>query len=504
MTQNLYALLRSRFPPERDALFVTIPKGRSIPYSSIDQITARFAGALRNLGVTRGERLLISVDKSPEAILVYLAALRLGAIFVPLNPAYTAREFKYFLHDAQPRTVILRPNYDSEKQQISEEAGVKTTSLDAFNNGSFIESANATSPYYEIEAVDSNLPAAILYTSGTTGLSKGAILTHSNLISNGLTLHRIWGFKPGDVLLHALPVFHVHGLFVAIHCAMLNASKMLFLQKFEVNTVVKHLPKATVMMGVPTFYARLLEHPSFDESLCANMRLFISGSAPLLPQTWETFKQKTKHKILERYGMSEAGMIASNPLEGDRVPGTVGFGLPGTAVRISNHDGTRTGLGEIGVLETKGPNVFSGYWNRPDLTTTEFRPDGFFITGDMAKMSVNGRITIVGRSRDLVISGGLNVYPKEIEDCLNQLPDISESAVIGIPHADFGEALLAFIVCKSEARAGEQAIISALRMELAGFKIPRRIIRLDRLPKNIMGKVQKNILRENYLGTFEN
>ena len=502
MTQNLYTLLRSRFPQEADALFITTPEGRSISYSAIDQITAKFAGGLRNLGVTRGERLLISVDKSPEAILVYLAALRLGAISVPLNPAYTAREFKYFLHDAQPRMVILRPNRDSEKQRITEEAGVKTTTLDAFNKGSFVELANTTAPCYHIEEIDNDQPAAILYTSGTTGLSKGAILSHANLISNGLTLHRIWGFKPGDVLLHALPVFHVHGLFVAIHCAMLNGSTMLFLKKFEVNIVVKHMRKATVMMGVPTFYARLLEHPLFDESLCTNIRLFISGSAPLLPQTWESFKQKTKHEILERYGMTEAGMIASNPLEGDRVPGTVGFALPGTRVRISNHDGTCTDLGEIGVLETKGPNVFSGYWNRPDLIMTEFRPDGFFITGDMAKMSANGRITIVGRTRDLVISGGLNVYPKEIEDCLNQLPNISESAVIGIPHTDFGEALVAFIVCELDERSSEQAIISALRMELAGFKIPRRIIFLDSLPKNIMGKVQKNILRETHLDTF--
>jgi len=505
LNQNLFSTLRDRFPELQDALFIETPDGRSLLYSHIDDLTARLAGALRSLGLTHGERLVMSVDKSPEAILLYLAVLRLGAILVPINPAYTAREFTYFLNDAQPRVVILRPHDDSEKKGAVETVGAKVATLDTSNGGSLSELTRTTDPLYPIEQLSKDTAAAIIYTSGTTGHPKGAVLTHGNLATNGLALQRLWGFRSEDVLLHALPVFHVHGLFVAVHCVMLSGSSMLYLSKFEVGLVAKHIPKATVMMGVPTFYNRLLEHKSFNEFSCANIRLFISGSAPLLPQTWTAFNKKTKHEILERYGMTEAGMITTNPLKGDRVPGTVGFQLPGVTVRISDRHGAPISYGNIGILEIKGPNVFPGYWRKPDLTATAFRADGFFISGDLAMMSENGRITIVGRDRDLVISGGINVYPKEIEDCLNRLTGVQESAVIGVPHSDFGEALIALVVYKvNEKTPREQTIITELKRDLAAFKIPRQIIILDALPKNIMGKVQKNILRETYSGTLKN
>ena len=443
------------------------------------------------------------IDKSPEAILLYLAVLRLGAILVPVNTAYTAREFRYFLNDAKPKVVILRPHLDPEQHQAAQDAGAQTATLDTCNGGSLPELAAVTHPLDTIEPVNNNDIAAILYTSGTTGQPKGAMLTHGNLASNGLALHRIWGFRPGDVLLHPLPVFHVHGLFVAVHCAMLNGSSMLYLPKFDAALVTNHLSQATVMMGVPTFYSRLLEHEAFDRSACENIRLFISGSAPLLPQTWKAFHKQTGHKILERYGMSEAGMIASNPLDGDRLPGTVGFPLPEIKVRISDHDGSPLPHGETGVLEVKGPNLFPGYWGKPEMNMTEFRTDGFFISGDLATMDDDSRITIVGRDRDLVITGGFNVYPKEVEDCLNQLPGVKESAVIGVPHPDFGETLVALIAGEKNTAPGEQTVIAALKRNLAAFKVPRRIIRLDALPKNAMGKVQKNTLRETYAGAIK-
>ena len=443
------------------------------------------------------------IDKSPEAILLYLATLRLGAILVPLNTAYTAREFRYFLNDAQPKVVILRPDLDPEQHQAAQDAGAQPATLDAFNGGSLPELAMASQPLDGVESVNNDDVAAILYTSGTTGQPKGAMLTHGNLASNGLALHRIWGFRPGDVLLHPLPVFHVHGLFVAVHCAMLSGSPMLYLPKFAAALVTDHLSQATVMMGVPTFYSRLLEHEAFNRSACENIRLFISGSAPLLPQTWEAFRRQTGHKILERYGMSEAGMIASNPLDGDRLPGTVGFPLPESEVRVSDRNGKSLPHGETGVLEVRGPNLFPGYWGKPEMNVTEFRTDGFFISGDLATMNDDGRITIVGRDRDLVITGGFNVYPKEVEDCLNQLPGVKESAVIGVPHPDFGEALVALIAGDKNTVPGEQTAITVLKRNLAGFKVPRRIIRLDALPKNAMGKVQKNTLRETYADVIE-
>ena len=359
-------MLRTRFPKESETPFIITPEGRSLPYSAVDELTARLAGALQRLGLARGERLVMLIDKSPEAILLYLAVLRLGAILVPVNTAYTAREFRYFLNDAKPKVVILRPDLDPEQHQAAQDAGAQTATLDTCNGGSLPELAAVTHPLNIIEPTNNDDIAAILYTSGTTGQPKGAMLTHGNLASNGLALHRIWGFRPGDVLLHPLPVFHVHGLFVAVHCAMLNGSSMLYLPRFDAALVTNHLSQATVMMGVPTFYSRLLEHEAFDRSACENIRLFISGSAPLLSQTWKAFHKQTGHKILERYGMSEAGMIASNPLDGDRLPGTVGFSLPEIEVRVSDSDGKPLPHGETGVLEVKGPNLFPGYWGKPE------------------------------------------------------------------------------------------------------------------------------------------
>ncbi len=498
MSENLYKILRDRFSKNDDATFIEIPNDRSITYNDIDRLTSIFAAALKNLGIDRGQRLLASIDKSPEAVLIYLAALRLGAIFVPLNPTYTDREFKYFLDNARPTVVILRNKKDKGKIAAAKQIGAKIATINASNEGSFIDLANNCEPFNLINETKNNQPAAILYTSGTTGKPKGVVLTHGNLSSNGQTLHHIWGFQPGDVLLHALPVFHVHGLFVAIHCAMLNASKIIYLKKFDIDLVIDQLPRATVMMGVPTFYTRLLKHPSLNASLCENIRLFISGSAPLLPQTWIDFKSKTKHEILERYGMTEAGMIASNPLNGKRLPGTVGFELPNIEVRITSENGMKLSPGKIGMLEVKGPNVFAGYWGQPELTTAEFRSDGFFISGDIATVSTNGRITLMGRNRDLIISGGLNVYPNEIEDSLNTIPGIIESAVIGVSHPDLGEALVACIVTEASFRSDDNAIIDALKNQLASYKVPRRIVRLNSLPRNVMGKIQKNLLREHY------
>ena len=498
MSENLYNILRYRFPKNRGAKFIETPNDRSIMYDDVDRLTAIFAAAMLNLGIDRGHRLLVSIDKSPEAILIYLAALRLEAIFVPLNPTYTDREFKYFLENSTPTVVILRNKKDKAKIATAKQMGAKVATINTSNEGSFIDLANVCKPFNLINATKKTQPAAILYTSGTTGKPKGVVLTHGNLSSNGKTLHHVWGFQPGDVLLHALPVFHVHGLFVAIHCAMLNASKIIYLEKFDIDLVIDQLQRATVMMGVPTFYTRLLKHPSLDASLCKNMRLFISGSAALLPQTWIDFKAKTKHEIIERYGMSEAGMITSNPLNGERLPGTVGFTLPDIEVRVTSEDGTKLSSGKIGVLEVKGPNVFSGYWRRPELTATEFRSDGFFISGDMATVSASGRIKIVGRNRDLIISGGLNVYPNEIEDSLNILPGIIESAVIGVIHPDLGESVVACIVTEASFQCDENEIIDALKNQLASYKVPRRIIRLESLPKNIMGKIQKNMLRQRY------
>ena len=465
-------------------------------------MSARYAGALRSLDVTPGDRVLVQIDKSPYALLLYLATLRIGAIFVPLNTAYTPTEVAYFLGDARPRLFIARPETEDDLVDIARNTGATLLTFDTDGAGSLADAITNAEPVEEIASTDANDIASIIYTSGTTGRSKGAMLSHNNLASNALTLIDLWGFRETDVLLHALPIYHVHGLFVAVHCAMLCGISMRFLERFDPDEVMRQLPAITVMMGVPTFYTRLLQTSNFNQGSCERMRLFISGSAPLLEQTWQTFFEQTGQRILERYGMSEAIMIASNPLEGERVPGTVGYALPDVTIRICDHQNQPVAVGETGVLQMQGPNVFKGYWQMPEKTAREFTDDGFFISGDMAKMDEHGRIQIVGREKDLVISGGLNIYPKEIEEAIDALDGVSETAIIGVPHADLGEGLVAVICPKAGFKIEPETIITTLKPRLAGFKVPRKIFTVDSLPRNTMGKVQKNVLREQFANAF--
>jgi len=466
-------------------------------------MSARYAGALRSLDVTQGDRVLVQVDKSPYALLLYLATLRIGAIFVPLNTAYTPTEVAYFLGDAQPRLFVARPKTEDDLVDIARNTGAALLTFDTDGAGSLADAMANAEAVEEIARTDANDIASIIYTSGTTGRSKGAMLSHDNLASNALTLIDLWGFRETDVLLHALPIYHVHGLFVAVHCAMLCGISMRFLERFDPDEVMRQLPAITVMMGVPTFYTRLLQTSDFNQGSCERVRLFISGSAPLLEQTWHAFFEQTGQRILERYGMSEAIMIASNPLEGERIPGTVGYALADVTIRICDNENQPVAANETGVLQMRGPNVFKGYWQMPEKTASEFTDDGFFISGDMAKMDEHGRIQIVGREKDLVISGGLNIYPKEIEEAIDALDGVSETAIIGVPHADLGEGLVAVICPAAGFKIEPEAMITTLKPRLAGFKVPRKIFTVDRLPRNAMGKVQKNVLREKFADAFD-
>jgi malonyl-CoA/methylmalonyl-CoA synthetase len=375
-------------------------------------------------------------------------------------------------------------------------------SLGGAGEGDLMAVVEAQAASETVVEVGSHELAAILYTSGTTGRSKGAMLSHANLASNALVLFDFWHWQPNDVLLHALPIFHVHGLFVALHCALLGGSRVIFMPRYDVQTIMRKLPQSTVMMGVPTFYTRLLDRDDFGRDTCANMRLFISGSAPLLAETHREFEERTGHRILERYGMTETGMITSNPYDGERVAGTVGYALPGISARVADEHGKQLPRGEAGVLEITGPNVFSGYWQMPEKTAEEFRPDGWFITGDIAEMGDDGRVTIVGRAKDLIISGGFNVYPKEIESEIDELPGVKESAVIGVPHPDFGESVTAVVVPNGSSEITEEGIVAALSARLARFKQPKRVFIVDELPRNTMGKVQKNVLRDRHKDLF--
>jgi malonyl-CoA/methylmalonyl-CoA synthetase len=502
-TGNLYAELKAAFPADTDATCLELPDGRAFSYAEMDSGSSRVAGCLRHQGVSPGDRVMVQVEKSPEAVLLYLACLRSGAVFVPLNTAYTPREVAYFIEDAKPKVLVCRPEVASDLEPLVRDAGdTQLLTLGANGEGTLKEQSEHASPLDVIAPVGGDALAAILYTSGTTGRSKGAMLSHENLASNARVLHDYWGWREGDVLIHALPIFHVHGLFVAIHCAMLNGSPMIFLPRFDADTVLRLFPRATVMMGVPTFYVRLLEHPGLSPAAVDGMRLFIAGSAPLLEETFDAFAQRTGFRILERYGMTEAGMITSNPLEGDRLPGTVGYLLPGIEGRVADSEGGELPRGEPGVLEIRGPNVFRGYWGMPEKTAEEFRSDGFFVTGDIAKMADDGRISIVGRAKDLVISGGYNVYPKEIELLIDAIPGVLESAVIGLPHPDFGEAVTAVVVPDGSTPVDEASVRRALEGDLARFKQPKRVFVVDELPRNTMGKVQKNQLRVELADTY--
>jgi len=492
---NLYSLFQRHFPAEGGQPFLIHARGE-VSFDTVETKSARYGAALQARGVQKGDRVIAQVQKSPEAVLLYLACLRIGAIFIPLNTAYTLPEVQYFVEDATPRVIICDPASEASFSIFT--ADILT--LGAAGEGSLPELAKGMSAEATVAPANPDDLAAILYTSGTTGRSKGAMLTHANLASNAEVLHEYWAWEKGDVLLHALPIFHVHGLFVALHCALLNGSTVLFHNGFSVEDVLRDLPKATVMMGVPTFYTRLLEAQDFTAETCRNIRLFISGSAPLLADTFASFEARTGYKILERYGMTEAGMITSNPYSGARVAGTVGFALPGVQARVVDENGTEPPRGEVGVLEIIGPNVFAGYWQMPEKTADEFRPDGFFITGDMATMADDGRIAIVGRAKDLVISGGFNVYPKEVEDCIDALPNVTESAVIGLPHPDFGEGVAAVIVAQGEITEAE--VQAHLTQNLAKYKQPKKLFFVEALPRNTMGKVQKKALRAAYATAF--
>jgi malonyl-CoA/methylmalonyl-CoA synthetase len=494
---NLFETIRSRIASPAHS-FIIKGDGTTLSYGDMLDRTGQLANALVLAGVEPGDRVAVQVEKSVENFLVYLATLRAGAVYLPLNTAYTLAELDYFIGDAEPRLVVCDPAKRDGLADIAKTRGVASVeTLDAKGQGGLVEAAGkAPKAFADVPRGDDDL-AAILYTSGTTGRSKGAMLTHRNLSSNAETLREYWRFTGEDILLHALPIYHTHGLFVAGNTIMFAGGAMIFLPKFDADEVMRQLPKATSMMGVPTFYTRLLRHTGLTKTACAHMRLFTSGSAPLLAETHDEFRAKTGHAILERYGMTETNMNTSNPYDGDRIAGTVGFPLPGVEVRIAEAEsGKVLPQGEIGVIEVRGPNVFPGYWRMPDKTSAEFRPDGFFVTGDVGKFDERGYVHIVGRAKDLIITGGFNVYPKEVESEIDALPGVVESAVIGCPHPDFGEGVTAVVVLKKDSIADEKAMIADLEGRLAKFKLPKRVIFVDDLPRNTMGKVQKNVLRE--------
>ena len=483
---NFYGVLEKVFMANADKPSLFLADGMW-SYSDLIDTVNGLASVLQQQGIKKGDRLVVQVEKSAENLALYLASLRMGAVYVPLNTAYTDRELDYFIEDSEPTLFVGR---DSR-------ADVVSLTLDEHGKGSLMDSIDDASVVPDVVDLDDSDLASILYTSGTTGRSKGAMLTHGNLHSNAVALTDCWGWRKDDVLLHALPIFHVHGLFIASHCALLNGTPMIFLPKFEVHEVFERLPDCTVLMGVPTFYTRLLSLPALTPDYVDHVRLFISGSAPLTEVTFREWKEKTGVEILERYGMSETIINTSNPLDGERVAGTVGFPLPGLNLRISDSEGKELPRGEIGTIEVSGPAVMKGYWRMPEKTKEEMRQDGYFITGDLGVQDGEGRVSIVGRGKDLVISGGFNVYPKEIESVIDELPGVQECAVIGVPHADFGEAVVAVVVPDKDDLSLED-VKSEIAGSLAKFKQPKAVVNVAELPRNTMGKVQKNILREKY------
>jgi len=506
---NLYARLEAGFPADRSGVAIETPQLR-YTWDDLDQASACMANLLASLGLPQGARVAVQVEKSPEALILYLATLRAGLVYLPLNTAYRAAEVAYFLEDAEPAVVVCAGANLEWMAPLAREAGTAHVyTLEDDRTGTLLDAAAPLPRRFGTVARGEDDLAAILYTSGTTGRSKGAMLTHGNLYSNARVLHEYWGWRSADVLLHMLPLFHVHGLFVASHGALLAGARMIWLPRFDAAQALRYLPRSTVMMGVPTYYVRLLADSRFDRKACRNMRLFISGSAPLLTETFETFRRRTGHTILERYGMSETVMLTSNPCDpalGERIGGTVGQALPGVSVRVVDDEGRPVAPGEIGHIQVRGPNVFAGYWRMPEKTREEFTADGWFRTGDVGRWGGTsaGRevpdnyLSIVGRSKDLIISGGYNVYPKEIEGVLDDMPGVEESAVIGVPHPDFGEAVVAVVVPKAGVEPDTQEMLRALKERIANFKVPKRIHVAAELPRNAMGKVQKNVLRQTY------
>ena len=507
---NLFAAMRLAFPDtlesSLDAVAIQTEDGLNYSWRDLDRASAMMANLLDSLGLQRGDRVAVQVEKSVEAVILYLATLRAGYVFLPLNTAYQSAEIEYFIGNAVPAVVVCSSKNFGWVSKMAFKAGTQNVfSLDDNRTGSLLDRAAHCSDQHEVAIMQEADLAAILYTSGTTGRSKGAMLSHGNLLSNALVLKAYWGWQAGDVLIHALPIFHVHGLFVALHGALFNGSKMIWCAKFDPKFVIEKMPEATVFMGVPTLYVRLLNDTGLGKSAVRNMRLFVAGSAPLLIETFNEWQMRTGHTILERYGMSETAMLTSNPYDttkSDRRGGTVGFALPGVDLRVQDDDGRALGINEIGGIQVKGPNVFKGYWRMPEKTKEEFTPDGFFKTGDVGKIDERGYITIVGRSKDLIISGGYNVYPAEIEGYINDLPGVLESALVGVPHPDFGEVGVAVVVAKAGATFKPETIITALKSKLANFKIPKHCYVVAELPRNTMGKVQKNLLREQYKTLF--
>jgi malonyl-CoA/methylmalonyl-CoA synthetase len=506
---NLYSALRAAFPQALDSVAVETDNGLFYTWRDLDRASAMVANLLASLELPTGSRIAVQVEKSVEALVLYLATLRAGFVFLPLNTAYQSAEIEYFIGNAEPAVVVCTGKNFGWVSKIAFKAGTPYVfTLNDDRTGSLLERAAHCSDVHAVVPKAADDLAAILYTSGTTGRSKGAMLTHGNLLSNAQVLKSYWGWRSaaqgGDVLIHALPIFHVHGLFVAIHGALLNGSKMIWLSKFDPKLVLQKMPQATVFMGVPTLYVRLLAEPGLNADVTRNMRLFIAGSAPLLIETFTEWQTRTGHTILERYGMSETTMLTSNPYDtaqGERRGGTVGFPLPGVSLRVMDEAGTPVASGEIGGIEVKGPNVFKGYWRMPEKTAEEFTPDGYFKTGDVGRIDARGYVTIVGRSKDLIISGGYNVYPAEIEGYINELAGVMESAVVGIPHADFGEVGVAVVIAKPGATVVPTQILASLKAKLANFKIPKQCFVVTELPRNTMGKVQKNLLRAQYGGS---
>jgi len=502
--RNLYSILDRSFIRAGDKPAIMGPDGAvRLTYTDLRAEVARYANALEVLGVAPGDRVTVQTEKSVAAIALYLATLKCGAVYQPLNTAYTLPELDYFVGDAAPALIVCDPARHGDMRKLADREGVRAVaSLAADGGGTLADLAARLEPeHMTVKRADEDL-AALLYTSGTTGRSKGAMLTHRNLASNALALTELWEFGPDDCLIHALPIYHVHGLFVALHTVLLAGARMIWFEKFDTKAVAEALPRATVLMGVPTFYTRLLGAPELTAASCRHMRLFISGSAPLLAETHRQFHERSGHMVLERYGMTETGMITSNPYHGDRRAGTVGFALPDVKVRVADAAGRELPRGEPGVIEVRGPNIFKGYWRNPAKTSEEIRPDGFFITGDVATMDDEGRVTISGRAKDLIITGGFNVYPREVEEVLDALPGVGESAAIGVPHPDFGEAVIA-VVTAAHTLPDERELIASMSQRLAKFKLPKRIFQVDELPRNAMGKVQKAELRKTYAKTFE-
>ena len=498
MNANLFAVLSDNIPNPA-ATAIETAAGERISYADLVARTGRMANALVGLGVQPGDRVAAQVEKSVEAIILYLATVRAGGVFLPLNTGYTPAEIEYFVTDAEPAVFVCDPARQDALQPAAEKVGTTLVTLDANSEGTLADAANAAPEAFDTVERGADDLAALLYTSGTTGRSKGAMLTHGNLVSNAMALREAWAYTSEDVLIHALPIFHTHGLFVATNVTLFSGASMIFLPKFDPDRIFALMPRATVLMGVPTFYVRLIEDERLNAETTSRMRLFISGSAPLLADTHREWLARTGHAILERYGMTETNMNTSNPYRGDRVAGTVGLPLPGVELIVTDPEtGAELPQGEIGMIEVRGPNVFKGYWRMPEKTAAELRDNGFFITGDLGRIDERGYVHIVGRGKDLIITGGYNVYPKEIETEIDEIPGVLESAVIGLPHRDFGEGVTAVIVPTGKVELDEAGVLKGLEGRLAKFKQPKRVMFLDELPRNTMGKVQKNLLRERF------